>query len=406
MRCLILVLLLAAWSAVPVAAAEDPVWSATEWAQARRFSPLPPPPPDLTNALADHLPAAHLGHKLFFETRLSPRGIACATCHLPELGFTDGMPLSQVIAPLRRHTMTILNAGHYRWLMWDGARDSLWSQALGPFEQAMEMASSRLFVVQAAMQLYGAELRSVATLPAGWEALWPTLPTSGQPGDASFDMLPPAHQEAVNQVFASIGRVIAAYERHINSAAAPFDRFVAGDSQAMSLAAQRGFQHFLRFQCNTCHTTPLFSDEEFHNLGLAVAAAPDQGRAEGLLTLQQSPFRGTGKYADGEPSVRAEDYRPGKTLLGTFRTPSLRELQHTAPYGHNGAFATLDAWMEHYEDVTALPSGHFLGTLSPSLPTVHFTPAEQQELVEFLLSLSSTPTDLQTTWTRRPTMLP
>lgn len=391
------------WSGATVLADSSPtpssIWNEAEWKQARRLSPLPPPPPDPTNALADNLQAARLGHRLFFETRLSPRGIACATCHLPELGFTDGVPVSQIIAPLRRHTMTIFNAGHYRWLMWDGSRDSLWSQALGPMENAMEMASSRLHVVRTVMQLYGTELAQIATLPPDWAELWPTLPPAGQPGDVSFEALPQPHQEAVNRVFATIGKSIAAYERQVNSAAAPFDRFVAGEAQALSPAAQRGFQHFLRLQCNICHTTPLFSDDEFHNLGLSSPAAPDQGRAEGLAMLQHSPFRGTQRYADGEPVVRAEDYRTGAALIATFRTPGLRELKYTAPYGHNGAFATLDAWMEHYEDVVALPPERFLGALSPSLPTVKFTPEEQQELIEFLLSLSS---ELQTEWTQRP----
>jgi cytochrome c peroxidase len=115
-------------------AATSTLWTAEEWAKARRFSPLPPLPADPTNALAESPQAARLGHRLFFDPRLSPAGVACATCHKPERGFTDGLPVSHTLSPLHRNTMTILNVGYYRWLTWDGARDSLWHQAVGPIE--------------------------------------------------------------------------------------------------------------------------------------------------------------------------------------------------------------------------------------------------------------------------------
>jgi cytochrome c peroxidase len=183
------------------------------------------------------------------------------------------------------------------------------------------------------------------------------------------------------------------------SAPAPFDRFVAGDRTALSVAAQRGFQHFLRLQCDVCHTTPLFSDDEFHNLGLPSVPAPDQGRAEGLPRLQHSLFRGSGPYADGPPVVRAEDYRVGKALVGSFRTPSLRELAYTAPYGHNGTVTTLEAWLDHYVRVTSLSTSDFVGSLDPALFPVTIMPQEKQELVDFLHALSS---DYASEWTQKP----
>lgn len=379
------------------------IWTAEEWAKARRFSPLPPPPPEPTNALAEHPQAAQLGHRLFFEPRLSPHGIACATCHRPELGFTDELPVANTLAPLQRNTMTILNVAYYRWLTWDGARDSLWHQAAAPLENPKEMGSSRLHVVRTVMRLYGAELRQFASLPEGWESLWPTLPAAGQPGDAAFDTLPAAHQEAVNRVYTTILKCLAAYERHIVSAPAPFDRFVAGDLTALSLPAQRGFQHFLRLECDTCHSTPLFADDQFHNLGLALVATADAGRAAGLPLLKASVWRGTGPYADGPPVVRAEDYAAGEALLGSFRTPSLRELASTGPYGHNGALASLEAWLDHYVAVTttAPPSTGHLGTLDPTLAPIELTLQEKQELVTFLLALSST---YASPWTQPPTL--
>jgi cytochrome c peroxidase len=377
----------------------ESLWTAAEWATSRTFSPLPPPPVDPTNAWSQNEPAARLGHRLFFDTRLSPKGFACSSCHKPELGFTDGLKVGHTIAPVKRNTMTILNVGQYRWLTWDGARDSLWHQASGPIEDPKEMGSSRLDVIHTVMRHYGPELATVITWPEAWEKLWPTLPASGKPGEPAFDHLSPELQDAVNRVFTSILKVIAAYEMKIVSGPAPFDRFVAGDPDALSLAAQRGFQHFLRLECHICHSTPLFSDDEFHNVGFPQGATLDRGRIDGLAFLQQQPFRGTGPYADGPPVVRAEDYQTGKALIGAFRTPSLRELKSTGPYGHSGVFPTLDDTMEHYEQVTSKDTKAVLGRLDPALPEIRMTDQEKTELVEFLLSLSS---NYASEWTRAP----
>jgi cytochrome c peroxidase len=352
--------------------------------------------------LADDEKAAELGHQLFFDPRLSPYGVSCATCHQPEQGMGDGLPVGHTLVPVHRNTMTIVNAAYYRWLTWDGARDSLWHQAVGPIESPKEMGSSRLYAVHAVMRHDGQALQQVVKLPAGWASMWRQLPAAGQPGEAAFDHLPPAQQEAVHRVFAAILKCIAAYERNIVSAAAPFDRYVAGDKTAMSLASRRGFQHFLRLACDTCHNTPLFSDDEFHNLGLPPAPEADQGRAAGLLRLQQSLFRGTGPYADGPPVVRAEDYRVGQALLGTFRTPSLREVAESAPYGHNGSVATLEDWLTHYVEVTTTPPANLVGRLAPSLTPVRITSHERAELIAFLKSLSS---DYASVWTQVPKAL-
>lgn len=159
------------------------------------------------------------------------------------------------------------------------------------------------------------------------------------------------------------------------------------------------FQHFLRFGCDTCHNTPLFSDDEFHNLGLADIRVGDQGRFKGLSFLKKSPLRGTGPFADGPPVVRPEDYQSGEALKGAFRTPSLRELKTTGPYGHNGSIATLEEWMDHYVRVTSGPSTEFIGSLDDALPTIELSDREKKELIAFLFSLSS---NYDSEWTRIP----
>jgi cytochrome c peroxidase len=118
-----------------------------------------------------------------------------------------------------------------------------------------------------------------------------------------------------------------------------------------------------------------------------------------LSVVKSSRFRGTGPYADGTPVIDVESYSPGKTLIGTFRTPSLRELKYTAPYGHNGTVKTLEDWMKHYVDITTANNSNFIGSLDPSLSRIAMTKPERDELVEFLMSLSS---DYRSSWTPMP----
>src|SRR6185295_17867475 len=109
-----------------------------------QHSPLPPPPPDETNAKADDPRAARLGRALFFDARLSGNGrLACASCHQPERSWTDGMALAHGADEGRRQTPSLWNVAYSRWYFWDGRADSLWSQALQPIESPREMAGSR-----------------------------------------------------------------------------------------------------------------------------------------------------------------------------------------------------------------------------------------------------------------------
>src|SRR5262245_5439427 len=103
------------------------------------LSPLPAPPADPTNAVYERPAAARLGQALFYDTRLSADGtVACATCHQPAKSWTDGKPLGVGLAQVSRHTMTLWNVAYNRWFFWDGRKDTLWSQALGPLEDARE----------------------------------------------------------------------------------------------------------------------------------------------------------------------------------------------------------------------------------------------------------------------------
>ncbi|MDG1492034.1 MAG: cytochrome-c peroxidase, partial [Planctomycetota bacterium] len=109
-----------------------------------QMSPLPPLPTDTTNRYADDPLAARFGQALFFDERLSADGaVSCATCHDPDRGFTDGKQLALGQEVGNRHTPTLWNVAHHRWLTWDGRADSLWMQALDPIEDPREMGTTR-----------------------------------------------------------------------------------------------------------------------------------------------------------------------------------------------------------------------------------------------------------------------
>jgi len=123
---------------------------------------LPALPPDPSNLYADNSRAAEFGQKLFFDTRLSSNGeVACATCHKPELMFSDGLPLAQGVGTTSRKTMTIIGTAYSPWMFWDGRKDSQWAQALGPLESAVEHGGTRAQYAHLIDEVYRAEYESI-----------------------------------------------------------------------------------------------------------------------------------------------------------------------------------------------------------------------------------------------------
>lgn len=302
-------------------------------------------PPSPGNAVADDLGAAVLGHAVFFDARLSAnQNVRCATCHVPERFFADGQPTALGLALGTRNSPSILTAAWHRWQMWDGRADSLWSQPLLAFENPKEMDFTRLELAH----------RVALTYRAPYEALFGPLPPlddaqrfppRGRPGDAAFDGMRSEDQAAVNEVVANLGKALEAYERKLSFTGGRFDDFVAGDAEALSPAEREGARVFFSAGCATCHAGPLLSDDAFHALGNTT----ERGRAEALELLARSPFTAAGAYWDGEPRALPQ---PAAADEGAFRTPSLRNVSRTAPYGHDGALATLEAAVDSH-----LPDG-------------------------------------------------
>lgn len=341
---------IAAWVNRPLS---HPVWTDAEQASMRSLwlESLPDLPPDPSNAVADSSEAAEFGRQLFFDARLSANGaVSCASCHQPERRFTDGLPKGQGIGQSRRNTMSIVGTAYSPWLYWDGRRDSQWAQALSPLEDPNEHGTTRRQVVMLVAE--------DGSYRSAYESLFGTFP------DVS-------DEKAIDSVFANLGKVIAAFERTVMPTASRFDDYVAaviaGDEERAHTIFSNDEAHGLSLfmgeaQCTQCHNGPLLTNNEFHNTGVLSAAGevPDQGRAGGLQEALQDPFNCRGDYSDDETRAcpELEFARSGPELVGTVRTPSLRNLDGTAPFMHKGQLATIAEVLEHYNEAPDAMIGH------------------------------------------------
>lgn len=355
-------------------ARDDGRWSASERAllASLALDELPPPPPDPGNGVFDNADAAALGGQLFFDTALSGSGeLACASCHDAARGLADGRARAIGVQTLARNAPGLRGVAHRRWYYWDGRKDSLWSQALEPIEAPAEMGGDRLAAVRHVLSepaLRAAYEKVFGTAPA---FDWATLPRHASPlGDRAareaWAGLSAATRDALDRSFARLGKAIAAYERGFALAPTRFDRYVAAvladdaprAATLMSGEEIAGLRLFLSGQtmCVSCHNGPRFSDGAFHNIGTGEpdGEGGDPGRAAGIERLAADAFNCASRYADDWPDAdcahldtlgRAEMVR---LLRGAFRTPGLRELAHTAPYMHDGRFATLEEVIRHY----------------------------------------------------------
>lgn len=280
-----------------------------------------------------------LGKTLFFDPRLSKSGqIACASCHEPELGWGDGrrVAIGHNRASGKRNTMGLANVAYFKHFFWDGRASSLEEQALGPITNPLEM---------------NADISDVITTLNAIPAYKPLF-------IAAFGT------EAISKE--NLARALAAFQRTIVSRRSRFDRFVDGNYRALSDQQIEGL-HLFRTQarCMNCHNGPLFSDGQFHNIGLSYAGKiyEDFGRA--LIT---------GLEEDG----------------GRFRTPSLRDVTFTGPWMHNGLFKHLKGILRTYN--AGIIGNRALRPneppLSPLIKPLKLNAQQLHSLEAFLQSLS------------------
>lgn len=361
----VVALLLAAAHSHSLAAPALDGWSAAEQAVLRglRIEALPPAPPDPSNRYERLPAAAALGKRLFFDPRFSAnQKIACASCHAPQLQFQDGRALGQGIGTGARRTMPVVESGRGAWQFWDGRKDSVWAQALGPMEDPNEHGGNRLAYARVIGQHYRKEYEALFQPMPALAGLPENAGPSGTPAErAAWNALAEPQREAVSRVFANMGKAIAAYERTLHHGPARLDRYLAGalDGDAAAAAVltaseKRGLRLFIgKADCVSCHGGPLLSDQHFHNTGVAPRdpRRPDRGRAAAIAPLLGDPFNCLGPFSDARPrdcqelAFLADD---DPHMLGAFKTPSLRNVAERAPYMHAGQIATLTEVVRHY----------------------------------------------------------
>lgn len=326
----------------------------------RPLAPLPAPPHPKDNPTTKEKVA--LGRLLFFDPRLSADGAtSCNTCHPAHTGYTARTAISMGGTGTShwRNSNALYNVAHFEKFNWDGARRSIEDQNDGAWTGAVagnvdpDLAEERL----AQVPEYRTRFKAVF-------------------GDEF-----PAWANAL--------RAVAAYQRTLNSTNVPFDAFLKGDDQAINDAAKRGYKLFAgQANCVRCHDGPLLSDDRYHALG--VPPSPDFLNSP----VKQITFRFE-QVSNGVPRKLYESARDDFGLyyvtkraadIGKFRTPSLRELKHTAPYTHNGVFKTLPEVIDFYDR-----GGGAHPNKSALLKPLGLSKGEKGDLLAFLESLSGDP---------------
>lgn len=396
----------------------------SEWEMVKTLSPPPPIPPSPTNKYADNPKAAELGQMLFFDTNADginavdepdigwgpvgqPVKMGCAGCHIPSEGFVDrrlglDWPVSlgaDGFTP--RRTQPLYNMAYYNPIGFDSDahRDTLWHQAVKAYEFKLQQNGSRLRLAHVIWDLYKDDYEAVfGPLPAGLGN--GSFPPQGKPGTPEWDKLSPADQDAITEVMVNYGKAIAAYERKLNTGLTPFDAFVAGDRQAISRNAQKGLKLFIgKAQCITCHSGPMFTDNQLHVTGVPQKGIHvpkvDTGVLQGIPSLLGSDFLGNSKWSDdpefGQKLVdfwEAIDQDPvtKEKTRGQFRTAQLRNVAITGPYFHSGFSETLFEAIQIYNHPGVNPN--FSGELSPLMRPLDLDHREIKDLVAFLETLT------------------
>ncbi len=274
-----------------------------------------------------------LGKKLFFDPRLSGDGnMSCATCHNPALGWSDGLPTAKGVKSkvLGRASPTVFNTAYNSIQMWDGRKKSLEDQAMGPMEATVEMNmnTAKLF------KWLNSNKEYISLFKAAYPGEKIAAPT--------------------------VSKALATFERTAISNNSAFDRWVKGDSKAMSEQQIRGFKLFVgKADCAVCHSAPNFTDNGFHNIGLA-------------------------SWGNKNPDMGRYTQRPLRLMKGAFKTPTLREIERTAPYFHDGSAKTLQDVVKHYSQ-----GGVVKTNLSPNMTKTKLSASERDDIVEFMRALSS-----------------
>jgi cytochrome c peroxidase len=272
-----------------------------------------------------------LGRQLFFDERLSIDGSrSCYSCHVCEHGLTDGLPkaIGAGNKQLPRSSPTLWNIGYHKEFYWDGRSNSLEAQAMAAWKGGNMGAGDKTGEIAAKINALG---------------------------DYKTQFQKVFQSDATPE---NMMKAISAYERTIIGGNTPFDRWRAGDQSALSASAVRGWNIFQSIKCNNCHDGILFTDQQYHNVGIGMD--------------QKEPDPGRGKVTN-----KPED-------TGAFKTPTLRDIAKSAPYFHDGSAKTLE------EAVDIMLAGgkpnQYLD--KKNLEAHKLLPEQREDVLNFLRSLS------------------
>ena len=394
--------------------------TATQWTDEEKrliaslsLNQLPALPADPSNAQADNPDAAELGHALYFDTRLSSTGaVACATCHKPERMFTDGLKLAVGAGIGNRHTPSLVGLSYSPWFYWDGRKDSQWAQALAPLEAKHEHATTRSDLARLILSDadHTTRYRSAFGALPGFDIPAGASPLGDDTERAKWEGLPKAEQQAINEIFTNVGKALAAYQRKIQPGRARFDDYadrLSRDDSALvaqgdELATDelQGLRLFIgKAMCVTCHNGPLFTNHEFHNTGVLAnpGELPSMARYDGVRIARLDPFNCLGEFSDAESTQCTElrFARDTNDLVGANKTPTLRNVDLTAPYMHGGQIADLAAVMRHYNEAPTSMLSH-----NEAKP-LGLRPPELRALEAFMHTLTA-PLATDSSWLETP----
>ena len=310
-----------------------------------------------------------LGQRLFFERRLSVDGtVSCSTCHDPQFAFTDRKPLSVGIKGRvgQRNAPTILNALYNKTQFWDGRVNTLEEQAANPIVNAFEMGHPNL----------DAAVAQIASVEE--------------------------YQQAFQRVFGRAAngpdllRAIASYERTQLSFDSPFDRFIAGENNAIDASAKRGWELFnTQARCNKCHAltdsqrdVTVFTDNDFHNIGIGII----RHNVVALARQAEQLIKSGDTAAIDRAAIQTDMSALGRFLItkkqkdtASFKTPDIRNVLVTGPYFHDGSQATLWDVIDHYNKGDGLQNPY----LDEDIQPLALTETDIDDLVAFMASLTS-----------------
>jgi cytochrome c peroxidase len=380
----------------------------------------------------------------------APIGISCATCHdLTRAGVdTTSVPghVSVGAGWTDVNALAVVNSAYRNVVFWNGRADSLWALNVVVAESPTTMNGNRLALAHRVFDLYRVDYERVfGPLDPAIGGDLARFPPSGKPKDPAFDGMNVSDQDKITRILVNWAKAIAAYEYQLIGNDSDFDRYVLEGpaSNGISPAAQRGARLFVgKAACSSCHSGSQLTDELFHDIGIpqvgqavptladcpktvvppndpttaacdcvsseAVKCAP-WGAYDGLRRLRNStsgsairnrwrrngdPLDPNNHWSDDESDTSRAYYVDlplTEGLKGAWRTPSLRNVALTAPYMHDGRYATLQEVIWHYNSGGQAAGPEQVGATAPQIKPLMLTDAEQADLVAFLESLTGTP---------------